>query len=71
MTQSQAVLDYIETYGSITTMQAFSELGITRLAARISDLRKVGHKLKATPMYSTNRYGRTVRLCKYSKEDEE
>jgi len=41
-TQCYKVLDYMIKNGSITTMEAFSNLKITRLAARISDLEHKG-----------------------------
>lgn len=45
MTQNEKVLDYIRTQGSITAMEAFKNLGITRLSARIYDLRRSGVKI--------------------------
>lgn len=42
MTQNESVLDYMKRNGSITSMEAFDKLGITRLSARIFDLRKAG-----------------------------
>lgn len=45
MTQSEQILNYMKEYGSITSMEAFSRLGITRLSARIYDLRKEGVKI--------------------------
>ena len=70
MTQNEAVLEYIRDKGSITSIQAISDLGVTRLAARIADLRKMGHSLKATSVYVTNRYGKAVRCCKYEEDKE-
>ena len=42
MTQADQVLQYMKDNGKITTMDAFEKLGITRLSARIWDLRKKG-----------------------------
>lgn len=42
MSQATEVLDYIEAHGSITPAQAWEELKIMRLAARIADLKKAG-----------------------------
>lgn len=42
-TQSEKVLEYMQVNGGITSMQAFKDLNITRLSARIWDLRKQGH----------------------------
>ena len=39
MTQNEMLLDYLEKYGSITTYESFTELFITRLSARIHDLK--------------------------------
>lgn len=51
MTQCEAVLKYMKDNGKITTMDAY-ECGITRLSARIWDLKKKGVKnSKATHKY--------------------
>ena len=41
-TQNQRILDYIERFGSITQLDALKDLGVMRLASRISDLRRLG-----------------------------
>lgn len=38
-TQKELVLDHLKHYGKITTMEAIMRYGITRLSARIYDLR--------------------------------
>ena len=40
MTQQTRVLRYMQDYGSITSLEAFRDLGITRLSGVIFDLRK-------------------------------
>lgn len=40
MTQEQQVYEYIKEHGSITTLDAFVELGITRLSAQIFNLKE-------------------------------
>ena len=45
MTQCELIMDYIKSNGSITSMEAFSKLGVTRLSARIFDLRKAGENI--------------------------
>lgn len=47
--QNQSVLAYLEEHGSITVMEAFTELHITRLSARIYDLRARGHVIVSIP----------------------
>lgn len=66
MTQREAIIDYITEFGSITPMEAFSDLGITKLATRISEMRKEGIKFKIEMVSTKNRYGRSVSYAKYS-----
>ena len=40
--QTDYVLAWIRAYGSISTMEAFRYLGVTRLSARIYDLKEQG-----------------------------
>ena len=56
-TQNEMVLDYIKKAGSITAREAFIELGITRLSARIFDLRKAGEKIVQERKFYTSRNG--------------
>ena len=65
MTQCEMVLDYMERFGSITSMQAFSDLGITRLSGRIYDLREKGHVIENIRKETVNRYGKRVHYDEY------
>ena len=38
--QHQRIAEYIKRYGSITSYEAFRDLGITKLTTRISEMRK-------------------------------
>lgn len=59
--QKQLVLDYMREYGSIEPMQALRDLGVYRLASRISDLRKDGHNIRKEMQSQISRItGRTV-----------
>ena len=42
MTQRELILNYIKDFGSITPLEAFADLGITKLATRISEMRRDG-----------------------------
>lgn len=42
-TQCERILEYITEFGSITTLEAFKDLGCTRLASRICDLKRKGY----------------------------
>ena len=66
MTQREAILQYIEDFGSITPMQAFADLGITKLATRISEMRKDGMEFRIETVHIRNRYGKAVSYAKYS-----
>lgn len=69
-TQRQLILNYIHDFGSITPFQAFADLGITKLATRISEMRDDGMEFKIEKVASKNRYGKTVRFAKYSFKEE-
>lgn len=66
MTQREDILKYINDYGSITPMEAFAELGITKLATRVSEMRKDGIEFKIETVKRKNRYGKTVHYARYS-----
>ncbi len=66
MTQREAILQYIKDYGSITPMQAFADLRITKLATRISEMRKDGWEFKIETVSVKGRDGKIVTYAKYS-----
>lgn len=66
MAQKDMVLDYIRDFGSITPVDAFRDLGITRLAAVVCRLRREGHDIHKEREHALNRYGQTVRYVRYS-----
>ena len=67
MTQHEQILQYIDTFGSITPMQAFTDLGITKLATRISEMSSQGMDFEKEVIYSKNRYGKPIHFMRYSK----
>lgn len=68
MTQTTRILNYMETEGSITQLDALKEFGCMRLASRISELRRAGVPIKRTMEASKNRYGEKVHYARYSLE---
>ena len=71
-TQNQRILDYIDRFGSITQLDALKDLGVMRLASRISDLRRLGYPIISTNEPVKNRFGETCHIKRYSiKGDEE
>lgn len=64
-TQCERIIQYMKDFGSITTLQAFTDLGCTRLASRVTDLKKQGYNIKSEFVSSKNRYDETVSYKKY------
>lgn len=58
------VFQYINDFGSITTYQAFTDLGCTRLSEYIRQLRQT-YQIDDEWLETTNRYGEKVRFKKY------
>lgn len=65
-TQNQRILDYIAEFGSITQLEALQDLGVMRLASRISDLKRQGYNIKSSIDVVKNRYGEKCRVKRYS-----
>lgn len=65
MTQNDRVLKYLDNHGYITTMVAFNELGITRLASRVNDLKKLGWPITGVMRYGTDRDGNKIKWKEY------
>lgn len=64
-TQAERVLSYIEEFGSITQIDALRDLGVMRLASRISDLKKSGYPITSNVEAVKNRYGETCYIKRY------
>lgn len=60
MSQNEQVLDYMRTHGSIDQLRATRDLMITRLPARINDLRKLGVKIVTVTKYRRDESGKVV-----------
>lgn len=68
VTQAQRVLQYMEDFGSITQLEALNDLGVMRLASRISDLKKDGYPIRSEIVTVKNRYGEHCNIKQYSLE---
>ena len=64
MTQAQKILMFIKKHGSITTLEAF-RLGITRLAARVLEMRERGIDIRREMVTVLNRDGEKCRVARY------
>ena len=69
MNQHQRIIQYINDFGSITPMQAFSDLGITKLSTRIGELIKEGYNIVKEYVSGLNRYGEKVWFMRYKFGD--
>ena len=65
-TQNERILDYIHEFGSITQLEALRDLGVMRLASRMSDLRKQGYDIISKTEAVKNRYGESCHIKRYS-----
>lgn len=65
MTQKERILKYINEFGYITSWQAYQDLGITQLGARIKELKEKGYKFSKERMYDKNRFGEPIHFDKY------
>ena len=65
-TQCERVLDHMERHGYITQYEAMNDLGVMRLASRISELRKQGYPIIGERVNVMNRFGETCNVCRYS-----
>lgn len=68
--QREKVLDYIVKFGSITSWQAYSDLGITQLGARIFELKGQGYIFSKKRIYINNRLGEKTHYDEYRLENE-
>lgn len=65
VTQRDRVLQYIREFGSITSWQAYAELGCTQLATRISELKQRGYEFEKKRVNGKNRYGDKTHYDEY------
>lgn len=65
MTQCEKIINYINRFGSITTLDAFVDLGVTRLASRIHDLSDEGYEFERKTESGKNRFGERVHYTRY------
>lgn len=66
--QNKRVYEYMKQNGTITSMDAIKKLKITRLAARISDLRHSGVPIHREIVYRMADDGTVYHFAEYSLE---
>lgn len=65
ITQKDRIINYIREFGSISSWEAYSDLGITQLGARIDQLKKEGYEFKTEWESNTNRFGEKTDYKRY------
>lgn len=68
-TQKQRIINYIREFGSISSWEAYSDLGITQLGARIDQLKKEGFEFRTEWESNTNRFGEKTDYKRYYLAD--
>lgn len=66
LTQKERVIGYIRDNGSLTRLEAVTELGIFELAARINELEKKGYSFKKERITFTTKSGNIGRCKRYT-----
>lgn len=67
MNQHQRIEKYMDDFGSISPMEAFADLGITKLATRVSEMIRDGAKIAKRIETGVNRYGAKIHYTRYTK----
>lgn len=69
-TQCARVLQYMKDFGSITSREAINDLGVYRLASRISELKSNGFNVERKMIKVKNRYGENCSVAEYRLRNE-
>ena len=69
LTQRQRIIEYIRIFGSITSWDAYSDLGITQFATRVKELKEEGYEFTTKWETKKNRYGEPVSFKRYYLSD--
>lgn len=65
MTQKDMVLEHLRANGSITSMDAIMQYGITRLSDVILKLRREGYDIETINETGKNRFGKATSYGRY------
>ena len=65
-TQNTRLIRHLIEHKKITSLEAINRFGITRLSARIYDLKKDGYIFDCKPIVVRNRYGEKIRVTEYT-----
>jgi hypothetical protein len=65
MSQKERILQHLESGNTITSLEAYQELGITQLAARIFELKAEGIPILSEQIKVTNRFDEECTVSRY------
>ena len=68
--QCARIIEYMQVFGSISTLEAFNDLGVARLASRIHDLKGMGYNITSEIKSSKNRFGEKTYFKVYRLAEE-
>lgn len=63
--QCNRLIEYLQKYGTITQKEATDRLGITRLSARVCELKKKGYEFETERIKVRNRFGESCPVARY------
>jgi len=69
ITQCERIIKYMQDFGSISSLEAMRDLGVMRLASRITDLKDSGYIIDSRFESRKNRYGQAVSYKRYFLHD--
>lgn len=69
MNKRKAVLQWLQTGASISSIEAIENFGATRLSAIIFDLKRQGHNIETVMCDGRDRFGNTMRFARYYLRD--
>lgn len=65
ITQRDRIINYIREFGSISSWEAYADLGITQFATRVKELKEEGYNFKTEWEHRKNRYKEPVCFKRY------
>ena len=65
MGQRERIIQHFRSGNTITSLEAFSSLGVTQLASRIFDLKQQGYHIDSTRIKVSNRFGEECSVSEY------
>ena len=67
MTQKQSIIQWFKEHHTLNRLEAFTELGIFELSARICELKKEGYYFSKEQKSKSNRYGKKFKYIEYTR----